>query len=270
MDIGKRNNVNLSGNGSATLIFSHGFGCDQSMWNYLLPHFQTRFRQVTYDLVGAGRSDLTAYDREKYATLSGYAADLNEVITAFAEGAVILVSHSVSAMIGVLADRLHPGRIAAHVMVGPSPCYIDSGDYQGGFKEQDIHALLDTLDSNYLGWSSSMAPVIMGSPGQPALSEELTNSFCRTDPEIARQFARVTFLSDNRRDVSGLQTPTLILQSSEDLIAPLAVGQYLHRVLPHSQLCLIDNIGHCPHMSAPSACAAAMDAFLATLVDSHE
>lgn len=155
MDIGKRNNVNLSGNGSATLIFSHGFGCDQSMWNYLLPHFQTRFRQVTYDLVGAGRSDLTVYDREKYDTLAGYAADLNEVITAFAEGAVILVGHSVSAMIGVLADRLHPGRIAAHVMVGPSPCYIDSGDYQGGFKEQDIHSLLDTLDA--ITWAGPAA-----------------------------------------------------------------------------------------------------------------
>ncbi|MFJ4346558.1 alpha/beta fold hydrolase [Pseudomonas sp. NPDC089401] len=269
MDIERRNNVHVHGDGKTTLIFSHGFGCDQSMWKYLLPHFKARFRCVAYDLVGAGGSDLSAYDSAKYESLSGYAADLNEVITNVAAGPVILVGHSVSAMIGALADRLQPGRIDAHVMVGPSPCYIDADDYQGGFKEQDIHALLDTLDSNYLGWSSTMAPVIMGAPGQPALSEELTNSFCRTDPEIARQFARVTFLSDNRQDIQGLQTPVLILQSTDDLIASVAVGEYLHRVLPNSQLSLIDNIGHCPHMSAPSACSTAMDAFLAPWSQDH-
>lgn len=269
MNLQKRNNVQLSGNGHATLVFSHGFGCDQSMWKYLLPHFQTRFRLLTYDLVGAGQSDLGAYDRVKYDSLWGYAQDLDEIITTFAQGPVILVGHSVSAMIGALTDRLQPGRIAAHVMVGPSPCYIDSGDYVGGFTEEDIHSLLDTLDNNYLGWSSTMAPVIMGAPGQPMLSEELTNSFCRTDPDIARQFARVTFLSDNRQDIEGLTTPVLILQSSDDIIAPVAVGEFLHRVLPNSQLQLLDNIGHCPHMSAPSACSDAMDTFLLRWSNAH-
>lgn len=263
MSLRQRNNVRVEGNGPATLILSHGFGCDQTMWSYLYRHFTDRFRVVMYDLVGAGQSDLDAYDAGKYGSLTGYAQDLSEIIDEYAIGPVILVSHSVSAMISALADRLVPGRIAAHVMVGPSPCYIDSGDYVGGFKLEDIHSLLDTLDSNYLGWSSTMAPVIMGAPGQPALSEELTNSFCRTEPEIAKQFARVTFMSDNRADVAGLNTPTLILQSTEDLIAPLAVGEYLHNVLPDSTLCIVPNVGHCPHMSAPSACSEAMDAFLA-------
>ena len=262
MSVQHRNNVNVLGDGPATLVFSHGFGCDQTMWCYLVDHFTNRFRVVLYDLVGAGQSDLTAYDSEKYSSLDAYAQDLAEVINEFASGPVIVVGHSVSAMIGVLADRAHSDRIAAHVMIGPSPCYVDSGDYVGGFKLEDIHSLLDTLDSNYLGWSSTMAPVIMGAPGQPALGEKLTNSFCRTDPEIAKQFARVTFMSDNRDDVVGLETPTLILQSTDDIIAPVAVGEYLHQILPNSTRCLVSNVGHCPHMSVPSACSEAMDSFL--------
>ncbi|KRP70830.1 alpha/beta hydrolase [Pseudomonas paralactis] len=263
MDLRNRNNVNVMGDGPSTLVFSHGFGCNQAMWNQLAPHFSQRFRVVLYDLVGAGLSDLGAFDKAKYQALDGYARDLNEIIDAYAQGPVILVGHSVSAMIGTLADRCAPGRIAAHVMIGPSPRYIDTDDYVGGFKRDDIDDLLDTLDSNYLGWSSAMAPVIMGAPDQPALSTELTESFCRTEPDIAKQFARVTFLSDNRQDVLGLTTPVLILQSTDDLIAPVAVGEYLHRVLQNSTYCLVDNVGHCPHMSAPQACAAAMDRFLA-------
>jgi sigma-B regulation protein RsbQ len=266
MDLQQRNNVRVLGNGPSTLVFSHGFGCDQTMWGYLAPHFTDRFRIVLYDLVGAGQSDLAAYDKDKYNSLEGYARDLNEIVDEFATGPVILVSHSVSAMIAVLADRLIPGQIAAHVMIGPSPCYIDSADYVGGFKLEDIHSLLDTLDSNYLGWSSTMAPAIMGAPGQPALGEELTNSFCRTEPEIARQFARVTFTSDNRKDVAGLATPTLILQSTDDFIAPVVVGEYLNDVLPNSTLRLVSNVGHCPHMSSPAACSDAMDAFIAPWV----
>ena len=271
MDLQQRNNVSVMGNGTSTLVFSHGFGCNQAMWNYLAPHFLERFRVVLYDLVGAGRSDLSAFDKAKYSSLDGYARDLNEIIDSYAQGPVILVGHSVSAMIGTLADRFAPGRIAAHVMIGPSPRYIDADDYVGGFKRDDIDDLLDTLDSNYLGWSSNMAPVIMGAPTQPALSTELTESFCRTEPDIAKQFARVTFLSDNRQDVLGLTTKVLILQSTDDLIAPVAVGEYLHTVLPNSTYCLVDNVGHCPHMSAPQACAVAMDQFLApwAVPDAH-
>lgn len=269
MDLQHRNNVKVMGDGPATLIFSHGFGCDQSMWGYLVNDFTNRFKVVLYDLVGAGQSNLGAYDRDKYNSLNGYARDLVEIIDQFASGPVILVGHSVSAMIGALADRQSPGKVAAHVMIGPSPCYIDSDDYSGGFKLEDIHSLLDTLDSNYLGWSSTMAPVIMGAPGQPALGEELTNSFCRTEPEIAKQFARVTFMSDNRQDIAGLTTPTLILQSTDDLIAPIAVGEYLHAVLPNSTLCVVDNVGHCPHMSAPDACFKAMERFLSSWEGTH-
>jgi len=269
MDLQHRNNVKVMGDGPSTLIFSHGFGCDQSMWRYLAEGFTDRFTVVLYDLVGAGESDLEAYDREKYNSLAGYARDLNEIIDHYARGPVIVVGHSVSSMIGTLADRQAPGSIAAHIMIGPSPCYIDTDDYVGGFKLEDIHSLLDILDSNYLGWSSTMAPVIMGTPGQPALSEELTNSFCRTEPDIAKQFARVTFMSDNRQDIVGLATPTLILQSTDDLIAPLAVGDYLHAVLPNSTLCLVANVGHCPHMSSPSACSEAMENFLSPWIREH-
>lgn len=262
MGLVRRNNVKVSGDGPATLIFSHGFGCDQSMWRYLAPGFEDRFRIILYDLVGAGNSDLAAYDAGKYDSLTGYAEDLGQIVEQFAAGPVIIIGHSVSAMIGALVDQQHPGRIAGHVMIGPSPCYIDADDYVGGFTHDDIQSLLDTLDSNYLGWSSTMAPTIMGAPGQPALGAELTNSFCRTEPEIARQFARVTFTSDNRADLHGMSTATLIIQSTDDLIAPVAVGEYLHAILPNSTLCLVDNVGHCPHMSAPGACFEAIDRFL--------
>ncbi len=247
------------------MVFAHGFGCDQSMWRYLLPAFEGRFRTVLFDLVGSGGSDLSAYDRERYASLHGYADDLLQLIGAFGEGPVISVGHSVSAMIAMLATIDAPERFAGQVMVGPSPCYVNDGDYVGGFTRADIDSLLDTLESNYLGWSSTMAPVIMGAPDQPQLGAELTNSFCRTDPDIAAHFARVTFLSDNRADVPRSSVPALILQCSDDLIAPRSVGEYLHRHLPASTLEIIENVGHCPHLSAPSATSAAIERFIDSL-----
>jgi sigma-B regulation protein RsbQ len=221
-----------------------------------------RYRTVLFDLIGSGCSDLGYYDRDKYSTLHGYAADIGALVREFSDGPAIFVGHSVSAMIGMLADLATPGAFAAHVMIGPSPCYIDDGEYSGGFTREDIDSLLETLESNYLGWSSNMAPVIMGAPEQPDLAVELTNSFCRTDPEIARQFARVTFLSDVRAQVPRLTTPTLILQCDDDVIAPVQVGEYLHRTLPRSTLSVIANVGHCPHLSAPGPSATAIDAFL--------
>lgn len=269
MTLQKRNNVNISGSGSATLVLSHGFGCDQTMWKLLLPHLASRFRVISYDLVGAGQSDLAAYDREKYSSLWGYASDLNELIDAYAEGPVILVCHSASAMIGILAQRQQPGRVAAMVMIGGSPSYIDSGDYAGGFLAEEVDALLEAIDDNYQGWSTTMAPVLMGEPGEPALGEELLSSFKRTDGQIARHFARVIFLADHRADVVGLDTPTLILQCTGDPVVPVAVGEYLNRVLPNSQLSLIEGMGHYPQLSAPSACTAAIDGFLAQLDFDH-
>ena len=269
MDLGTRHRVTVEGNGPATLLFAHGFGCDQNMWRLMVPTYAKRFRTVRYDLLGSGKSDLSAYDRERYGTLQGHAEDALAIAREFGRGPVIFVGHSVSAMIGLLAGVTDPDAIAAHVMLGPSPCYINDGDYVGGFSRQDIESLLETLESNYLGWSSTMAPAIMGAPGQPELAEELTNSFCRTDPDIAAHFARVTFLSDNRADVPKLEAPTLILQCSDDLIAPRAVGDYLHRTLPDSTLAVIDNVGHCPHLSAPCASMSAMDDFFASLQQRH-
>jgi sigma-B regulation protein RsbQ len=265
MDIERRNNVRVMGSGRTTMVFAHGFGCDQNMWRLLAPQFTERFKVVLFDLAGAGHSDLSAYDPQKYASLQGYADDLVEIVDRFADGKVLFVGHSVSAMIGMLADLGAPGRFAAHLMIGPSPCYINDGDYVGGFTRGDIDSLLETLESNYLGWSSTMAPAIMGSPGQPELGVELTNSFCRTDPTIAKQFARVTFLSDHRAELPRLATPTLIVQCTDDLIAPRSVGDYMHRTLPNSMLRVVDNVGHCPHLSSPCASAAAMDEFLASI-----
>jgi sigma-B regulation protein RsbQ len=258
----KKNNVQVVGRGPETMIFVHGYGCDQNMWRLLTPSFEDRYRVILLDLVGSGRSELGAYDRTKYATLKGHAADLIAILEEFATGPAIMVGHSVSAMIGLLAGIAAPERFSAHIMIGPSPCYVNEGNYYGGFTRQDIDSLLDTLDSNYLGWASTMAPTIMGAPDRPELGVELANSFCATDPEVAKHFARVTFLSDNRADLPKLRARTLILQCSDDLIAPQQVGTYMHENMPNSTLRIIENIGHCPHLSAPASISRAMQEFL--------
>jgi sigma-B regulation protein RsbQ len=262
MTVFERNNVNIIGTGP-TIVYAHGFGCDQNMWRFLTATLGKSRRNVVFDLVGSGQSNLGAYDRDKYGTLHGYARDLIEIVEEVAPEPVVFVGHSVSSMIGMLAAIEAPSLFASQVMVGPSPCYINDGEYVGGFSREDIDGLLDALSSNYLGWSSTMAPAIMGAPDQPQLGAELTNSFCRTDPDIAEHFARVTFLSDHRADLARMPVPSLILQCSDDLIAPRTVGEYMHRVMPKSTLTIIENVGHCPHLSAPSASASAIEAFLA-------
>jgi sigma-B regulation protein RsbQ len=217
---------------------------------------------VVFDYVGAGGSDLSAYDEVRYSSLAGYAEDVLEVCRALHLREVVFVGHSVSAMIGLLAAQREPDLFANLVMVGPSPRYIDDGEYVGGFSAADIEELLDSLASNYLGWSAAMAPVIMGRPDQPELGAELTESFCRTDPEIARRFARVTFLSDNRADLGRVQTPTLVLQSKQDVIAPVQVGEFVRDNMPHAQLVVLDATGHCPNLSAPDQTADAIEAYL--------
>jgi sigma-B regulation protein RsbQ len=263
MTVLSRNNVHTSGAaGSPPMLFAHGFGCDQNMWRFVAPAFADSHRIVLFDHVGAGRSDLSAYDRRKYAALEGYAADVLEICEELQLSDVVFVGHSVSAMIGVLAAKKQPDRFQALVLIGPSPRYIDEGDYVGGFSHADIEGLLSSLDSNYLGWSSSMAPQIMGNPDRPELGAELTNSFCRTDPEIAAQFARVTFFSDNRHDLQAIATRTLILQCAEDVIAPDAVGTYVHRQMPASELFMMKATGHCPNLSAPDETIDAIRRFL--------
>jgi sigma-B regulation protein RsbQ len=258
-----RNNVTVTGQeGAPAIMFSHGFGCDQNMWRHVAPAFEHDHRVVLFDHVGAGGSDLAAYDPDKYGTLSGYAEDVVEILAALDVGPVVFVGHSVSAMIGVLAAGRAPERFAKLVLIGPSPRYVDEAGYTGGFSRADIDELLAALESNFLGWSSQMAPVIVGNPDRPELGEELTNSFCRTDPDIAAQFARVTFLSDNRADLSGVSAPTLVLQCQVDAIAPPVVGEYVHRAIPGSRYVLLDATGHCPNLSAPEETTAAIRAFL--------
>ena len=259
----ERNNVVERGRPDGPpMLFAHGFGCDQNMWRLVWPAFEDEYRIVLFDHVGAGGSDLGAYDRERYESLDGYAEDMLEICRELELTGVTFVGHSVSAMMGVLAAAREPERFARLVLVGPSPRYIDADDYVGGFSRPDIEELLDSLDSNFLGWSSAMAPVIMGNPDRPELGEELTNSFCRTDPDIARHFARVTFLSDNRDDLARIRTPSLVLQCRDDAIAPIAVGEYVHRGIVGSELVILDAVGHCPNLSAPEATVAAIRSFL--------
>ena len=264
MTVLARNNVNVHGREDGRpIIFAHGFGCDQAMWRYVWPAFADDHRIILFDYVGAGGSDAGSYDSRRYGTLDGYAADVLDVCRVLELEDVVFVGHSVSSMIGALAASSEPGRFGRLIMVGPSPRYIDDGDYVGGFSQADIEDLLESMDSNYLGWSSAMAPVIMANGDQPELAAELESSFCRADPDIAREFARVTFLSDNRGDLAGVPTPSLVLQCSEDVIAPDAVGAYVDEQLPESTLVRLAATGHCPHLSAPEETVAAIRAFLA-------
>jgi len=258
----KRNNVMISGEGTRSILFSHGFGCDQHMWTEVARTFERDFRVILFDHVGAGRSDLTAYNSAKYATLQGYADDVVEIGRELGLADAIFVGHSVSAMIGALASVKAPGIFSELVMVGPSPCYIDSDDYTGGFSRDQVLELLDFLADNHLGWSAAMAPAIMGNADRPELGEELTASFCRTDPEIAARFARVTFMSDNRADLATVAVPTLVLQCSDDVIAPDAVGKYVHERIDGSVLVRMAATGHCPNLSAPQETIDAIRAFV--------
>jgi sigma-B regulation protein RsbQ len=251
--------------GGQPMVFAHGYGCDQNMWRFVVPAFAGQYRTVLFDFVGAGGSDLSAYDPQRYGSLEGYAADVVDVVQALDLRDVIFVGHSVSAVIGVLAATREPDRFAALVLVAPSPRYIDDEGYAGGFAETDIEELLASLDRNYLGWSSTMAPVIMGNADRPELGAELTASFCRTDPEVAKRFARATFLSDNRADLAGVKLPTLVLQCSDDPIAPDSVGEYVHAQIPGSKLVKLQATGHCPNLSAPDETVTAIAAFLNTV-----
>lgn len=244
------------------MLFVHGFGCDQNMWRFVTPAFEDDYRVVCFDYVGSGKSDLTAYDVERYRTLDGYVRDVLDVIHALDLHDVVFVGHSVSAMVGVLAANREPGRFAELIMVGPSPRYMNDAGYVGGFERADIEGLLDTMDRNYLGWASFLAPAIMANGDRPHLALELQESFCSTDPVIARRFAEATFFADNRADLGMLRVPSLILQCRDDIIAPLAVGDYLRAHVPDSTLHVLDATGHCPHMSHPEETIAAMKRYL--------
>lgn len=258
----QRNNVSVLGRGATALVFAHGFGCDQNMWRFVAPAFTERYRVVLFDHVGAGNSDASSYDFDAYSSLDRYAEDVLEIVDELELNDVVFIGHSVSAMIGVLAANKKPGRFAKLVLIAPSPCYLNQPGYVGGFERVSVDNMLAFLDANFSAWANMMAPTIMGNLDRPELGSELTTSFCRLDPAIARQFARVTFLSDNRADLDALKAPTLILQCSQDPLAPESVGQYMHARLENSSLIELSASGHCPNMSAPQETIDAITTFL--------
>ncbi len=251
MDILKRNNVQISGNGTQVIMFAHGFGCDQGMWRYITPAFEKEYQIVLFDYVGCGKSDIGSYTEARYGSLEGYALDIIEICRELKLKDVIFVGHSVSSMVGMLASIREPHLFKSLILVCPSPCYINKPGYYGGFEEKDLEDLMEVMDNNYVGWASFLAPVVMKNPGSPELTEELENSFCSMDKEITANFARVTFFSDNRSDLQKVLVPSLILQCAEDDIASKEVGQYVHRELKGSEIRYMKATGHCPHMSHP-------------------
>ncbi|HET8775523.1 MAG TPA: alpha/beta hydrolase [Thermoanaerobaculia bacterium] len=262
-DILARNNVHILGNaGARPMLFAHGFGCDQNMWRYVTRAFEKDYRVVLFDYVGSGKSDIGSYDSQRYSTLDGYAQDVLDVCEALDLRDVIFVGHSVSSMVGVLAAKRAPERFVRLILVGPSPRYINDAGYVGGFERADIEGLLDLMDRNYIGWASFLAPVVMKNDDRPELANELQESFCSTDPRIARRFAEATFFSDNRGDLPGVAVPSLILQCAEDAIAPVEVGTYLSRNLPASTLRMMKATGHCPQVSHPQETIEAIREYL--------
>jgi sigma-B regulation protein RsbQ len=263
-DLLRRHAVRVSGNPAGQpMLFAHGFGCDQTLWRFVAPAFEDEFRVVTFDFVGAGASDRAAYDTARYGTLGGYTDDLLAICRALDLRETVLVGHSVSATIAILASIAEPDRFSDLVLVTPSPRYLDDPpDYRGGFTESDIDGLLQMLDVNATGWAAFLAPIVMGNPDRPELTEDLEATFCSIDPVMARQFARVTFLADNRADLGRVSTPSLILQCSHDAVAPVEVGSYLERHLPGSTLRIIEATGHCPHVSDPQETIVAIREYL--------
>lgn len=262
-----RNNVKVLGSGTQPMLFAHGFGCDQNMWRYVVPAFADDYKIVLFDYVGSGRSDLDAYDAKRYATLDGYAQDVLDVCHELDLHDIIFVGHSVSSMVGVLAANREPDRFARLILIGPSPRYInDPPEYSGGFERADIEGLLDMMDKNFIGWANFLAPVIMKNAERPELGQELQESFCSTDPVIARRFAEATFFADNRADLAHVRVPTLVMQCAEDAIAPTHVGEYVQRALPSGTLRQMRATGHCPHMSHPEETIAVIREYLASPV----
>ena len=265
----QRNNVHVSGSGTQPMLFAHGFGCDQNMWRYVAPAFADAYRIVLFDYVGSGQSDKSAFNRDRYGSLDGYAQDVLDVVHALDLRDVIFVGHSVSSMVGVIAANREPDRFAQLIMVGPSPRYINDDGYVGGFERADIDGLFEMMDKNFIGWANFLAPAIMKNPDRPELGSELTESFCSTDPVIARRFAEATFYADNRADLASVSVPSLVLQCTDDMVAPLEVGDYLAKHLPGSTVRVMQANGHCPHMSHPEETIALVKDYLQSAPAAH-
>lgn len=262
IDVLKRNNVNVTGAGEKVLLFAHGFGCDQNAWKYIKNDFASDYKLVLFDYVGAGNSDISSYDFHKYNSLDGYANDILEICHALKLKDVIFIGHSVSCMIGALASIKQPAIFQKLVFIGPSPCYISKGSYVAGFDQETIDSLLEVMEEDYIRWARSLAPTIMDEKNTASLSKELSDSFCAIDPIIAKQFAKVTFLSDNRQDLPLIPIKSLTIQCSDDMIAPLVTGEYVNKHTPGNTLTVLEAYGHCPHMSYPKATVQAIRAYL--------
>ena len=258
----KRNNVNIIGDAKKVILFAHGFGCDQNSWKYIRNDFASDYQLVLFDYVGAGNSDLSFYDAQKYNSLYGYANDILELCDELKLKDIIFVGHSVSCMIGALAAIIQPAIFKKLVFIGPSPCYITKGSYIGGFDQETIDSLLEVMEEDYISWAKSLAPAIMDKNNSPLLGKELSDSFCSIDPAIAKQFARVTFLSDNRKDLPLIPVESLTIQCSDDMIAPMEIGEYINQNTPGNTLTVLDAYGHCPHMSHPEKTITAIRAYI--------
>ena len=266
LNVLKRNNVTVIGEGTQPMLFAHGLGCDQHMWRYITPAFEKKYRLILFDYVGSGKSDRTEYDPIRYNELGGYAQDVLDVCQALALTNVVFVGHSVSSMIGLLAAIRQPQLFDQLVMIAPSARYLnEKPDYIGGFEQSDIDQMLDIMDQNYMRWATTLAPAVMGNPDRPGLSQELAQSFYATDWVIMQQFARITYFSDHRFELPKMQIPTLVLQSSQDIVAPLFVGEYIHKNLPYSTLRYMKATGHYPHLSASAETVALVSEHLSTL-----
>ena len=261
-DVLVRNNVRIIGTGTRTLLFAHGFGCDQNTWLAIIPAFQENYQIILFDYVGAGSSDLSAYDRNRYNSLEGYAQDIVDICGQLHLSEITFIGHSVSSMIGLLALKLQPSIFEKIVFIGPSPRYINEPGYHGGIDQADLEELLEVMDSNYLGWSQMVAPSIMGNADQPQLAEGLVKSFCSTDPAIAKEFARVTFLSDNREDLQHLRIPSLTIQCNDDFLTSYAVAEYINEHTVNNQIIMLESSGHCPHLSDPDGVIKAIKTFI--------
>jgi len=259
----KRNNVTIIGDGEKTIILAHGFGCDQNMWERLIPYFKEDYRLVLFDYVGSGQSELAAFDVQRYSSINGYAQDIIEVCEAVNISGAIFIGHSVSCSAGIVAANLHPEYFSHLILIGPSPCFLNiPPDYLGGFENKDLEELLELMDQNYLGWANYLAPVVAGSSGEGQIAGELSESFCSTDPVVAKTFARTTFFADNRNDFKNNTIPCLLLQHKKDTLAPLNVGEYLNLNTAKSTYLVLNVDGHCAHMSHPALVSDAVREYL--------
>ncbi|MEW6491595.1 MAG: alpha/beta hydrolase [Cyanobacteriota bacterium] len=254
----QRNNVQVLGDGPQTIIFAHGFGSDQMAWRHQVATFASDFRIILFDHVGAGKSDFSAYSPRRYSSIYSYADDLLDLCAELKLTKSILVGHSVSGMVSLLAALVEPDCFSQLIFISASPRYLNDVGYYGGFEQSDLDALYEAMSTNYYAWASGFAPIAMATQDKPELAKEFANTLAAIRPDIAQAVSRVIFQSDHRAELPRLKIPTVILQASDDIAVPPEVGQYMANVIPHSKLIKINAKGHLPHLSAPDVVTSAI------------